>query len=159
MEIPSSLALTAGSNLGAPLSESSTTCNGTGNSFQSACRRESDEFRITSGLHVLNHPWDARPFDTMIGSMAPALVRSGPIVPCLVVLTGLLEPCALKAVAYRGSSRLVLPWALFLFFKIKFWLFLWPSLAIGLSHSRQRSSAIAPTACCASERRTRRDSF
>ena len=56
VEIPSSLALTAGSNLGAPLSESSTTCNGTGNSFQSVCRRESDEFRITSGLHVLNHP-------------------------------------------------------------------------------------------------------
>ena len=109
MEIPSSLALTAGSNLGAPLSESFTTCNGTGNSFQFACRRESDELRIISSLYVLNHPGDARPFDTVIGSMAPALVRSGPFVPCLVVLTGLLEPCALKAVAYRGSYRLVLP--------------------------------------------------
>ena len=55
VENPSSLALTAGSNLGAPLSESSTAWNGTGNSFQSACRRESDGFQITNGLYILNH--------------------------------------------------------------------------------------------------------
>ena len=41
-ENPSSLALTAGSNLGAPLSESSTAGNGTGNSFQFVCQRESE---------------------------------------------------------------------------------------------------------------------
>ena len=56
VENPSSLALTAGSNLGAPLSESTTAGNGTGNSFQSACQRESDAFRINSCLYVLNHP-------------------------------------------------------------------------------------------------------
>lgn len=42
VEVPSSLALTAGSNLGAPLSECSTAGNGTGNSSQSMCRRESE---------------------------------------------------------------------------------------------------------------------
>ena len=42
VEVPSSLALTAGSNLGAPLPECSTAGNGTGNSSQSTCRRESE---------------------------------------------------------------------------------------------------------------------
>ena len=82
VENPSSKALTTDSNLGALLSESSTAWNGTGNSFQSACRTESDDFRITSGLYVLNHPRDARPFNTVIGSMTLAILRSNPIVPC-----------------------------------------------------------------------------
>ena len=42
VEVPSSLALTAGSNLGAPLPECSTAGNSTGNSSQSTCRRESE---------------------------------------------------------------------------------------------------------------------
>ena len=42
VEVPSSFALTAGSNLGAPLPECSTAGNCTGNSSQSACRRESE---------------------------------------------------------------------------------------------------------------------
>ena len=42
VEVPSSLALTTGSNLGAPLPECSTAGNGTGNSSQSTCRRESE---------------------------------------------------------------------------------------------------------------------
>ena len=42
VEVPSSLALTAGSNLGAPLPECSTAGNGTGNSSQSTCRMESE---------------------------------------------------------------------------------------------------------------------
>ena len=79
VENPSSQALTTGSNPGGlfflnlPLP---------GNSFQSACQTESDDFRITSGLYVLNHPRDARPFNTVIGSMTLALFRSSPIVPC-----------------------------------------------------------------------------
>ena len=56
MENPSSLFLTAGSNLGAALSESSTAWNGTGNSFQSGCRNDSVDFQMTSGFCVLNHP-------------------------------------------------------------------------------------------------------
>ena len=43
VEVPSSLALTTGSNLGAdPLPECSTAGNGTGNSSQSTCRKESE---------------------------------------------------------------------------------------------------------------------
>ena len=42
VEVPSSLALTTGSNLGAPLPECSTAGNGTGNSSQSKCRKESE---------------------------------------------------------------------------------------------------------------------
>ena len=42
VEVPSSLALTAGSNLGAPLPECSTGGKGTGNSSQSTCRMESE---------------------------------------------------------------------------------------------------------------------
>ena len=42
VEVPSSLALTPGSNLGAPLPESSTARNDTGNSSQSTCQRESE---------------------------------------------------------------------------------------------------------------------
>ena len=42
VEVPSSLALTTSSNLGAPLPECSTAGNGTGNSSQSKCRRESE---------------------------------------------------------------------------------------------------------------------
>ena len=42
VEVPSSLALTTGSNLGAPLPECSTAGNGTGNSSQTVCRRESE---------------------------------------------------------------------------------------------------------------------
>ena len=42
VEVPSSLPLTAGSNLGAFLPECSTADIGTGNSSQSMCRRESE---------------------------------------------------------------------------------------------------------------------
>ena len=105
VEVPSSLALTAGSNLGAPLPECSTAGNGTGNSSHSTCRRES--VQVTSNLDLLNHRWDVRSFNTMIGSMAPVLVRGGPIVPWQEVLSGVQEPTALEAVV--KAARLFVP--------------------------------------------------
>ena len=42
VEVPPFLALTAGSNLGVPLPECSIAGNGTGNSSQSTCCRESE---------------------------------------------------------------------------------------------------------------------
>ena len=43
----------------------------------------------------------------MIGSMAPILVRGGPIVPRLELLTGVQEPTALEAVV--RAARLFVP--------------------------------------------------
>ena len=83
VEVPSSLALTAGSNLGAPLPACSTARNGTGNSSQSTCGRESEG---DSG-NQLPRPsqfdrWDSRPFDTMIaGPWLPFLFKVVPSFP------------------------------------------------------------------------------
>ena len=55
----------------------------------------------------------------MIGSMAPILIRGGPIIPCLEVLTSVQEPTALEAmvkaaglfvpVTTVNTAQLILP--------------------------------------------------
>ena len=80
----------------------------------------------------------------MIGSMALVLIRGGPIVPHLEVLTGIQEPTTLEAVVKASrlfvpvavviTAQLVLPRTIVLdlaleFFEIKLWFFQQPWLA------------------------------
>ena len=94
----------------------------------------------------------------MIGSMAFALVRSGPIDLCLVVLPASKSLALSKlwnttVVSPSTSKSLVLT------FQDKVLALLWPWLAILLGHIPQWSSPISPSPCCTSERRTSRDSL